>query len=134
MGWHCNLSKQAKEWITLAACSVISYDLGFKKVVGRKKSLQKWLQQIDNAVRHGNARSTIKIKHKGRTGTGYTDHITQAHPTYLHEMFWQATSLLGNDATYEEIARTMNLQSAGLQDLPTLTLDKLKLLQWFKEN
>jgi hypothetical protein len=83
---------------------------------------------MDNAVRHGNARSAIKIKHKGRTGTGYTDCITQAHPTYLHAMFRQATSLLANDATFEEIARTMNLQSAGLQDLPTLTLDKFKLL------
>jgi hypothetical protein len=121
------LCKRAKEQIALAACSVVSYDLGFKKVVG-KKSLEKWLQQIDNAVRHGNVRSAIRIKHKGRTGTGYTDRITQAHPTYLHEMFRQATRLLGDDATYEEIATTMNLQSAGLQDLPTLTLDKFKLL------
>jgi hypothetical protein len=49
-------------------------------------------------------------------------------------MFRQATNLLGDDAMYEEIARTMNLQSAGLQDLPTLTMDKFKLLRWFKKN
>jgi hypothetical protein len=72
LGWHCNLSKQAKEWIALTACSAVSYDLGFKKEVG-KKSLEKWLQQIDNVVSHGNARSVIRIKHKGRTGTGYPD-------------------------------------------------------------
>ncbi len=42
--------------------------------------------------------------------------------------------LLGDDATYEEIATTMNLQSAGLQDLPTLTLIKFTLLRWFKKN
>ena len=72
LGWHRNLSKQAKEWIALAACSAVSYDLGFKKEVG-KKSLEKWLQQIDNVVSHGNARSVIRIKHKGRTGTGYPD-------------------------------------------------------------
>jgi hypothetical protein len=73
-------------------------------------------------------------KTQGRTGTGYTDRITQAHPTYLHEMLWQTTSLLGNDATYEEISTMMNLQSAGLQDLPSLTLNQFMLLRWFKKN
>ncbi len=49
------------------------------------------------------------------------------HPT-LHEMFQQAPRLLGDDATYEEITTMMNLHPAGLQDLPTLTLGKFKLL------
>jgi hypothetical protein len=38
----------------------------------------------------------------------------------MHEMFWQATRLLGNDATYEEITTAMNPQSAGLQDMQHL--------------
>jgi hypothetical protein len=69
-----------------------------------------------------------KKKQEDRTGTGYNDCITRAHPTYRHEMVWQATILLGNDATYEEITTTMNLQTASLQDLPTLTLNKFSLL------
>ncbi len=61
-------------------------------------------------------------KHKDSMGSGYTDCITAAHPTHLHEMFRQATNLLGDDATYEEIAAMIKLQPAGLQDLPKLTL------------
>ncbi len=52
-------------------------------MVGRK-SLVNWLKQIDDAVKNGNARSAIRKKHKGRTGTGYADHITAAHLTNLH--------------------------------------------------
>jgi hypothetical protein len=53
---------------------------------------------------------------------------------YLHEMYRQATSLIGNDATFEETAAIMNLQPTGLEGLPTLTLNKLSLYRWFKKN
>jgi len=96
--------------------------------------LEKWLKEIDDAVRNRNARLALHIKHKGRAGTSYTDRITRAHPTYLHEMYRQATSLLGDDATFEETAAIMNLQSTGLEGLPTLTLNKLSLYWWFKKN
>jgi hypothetical protein len=50
-----------------------------------------------------------RVKHKGRAGTSYTDRITRAHPMYLHELYRQATSLLGDDATFEETAAMVNL-------------------------
>jgi hypothetical protein len=49
-------------------------------------------------------------------------------------MFRTATQLVGDDATFDLIARTMNLQSAVLENMPTLTLDKFKLYRWFRKN
>jgi hypothetical protein len=43
MGWKANLARQAKNMIALAACSLVSYDVGFKCVIGRK-SLKNWLK------------------------------------------------------------------------------------------
>jgi hypothetical protein len=49
-------------------------------------------------------------------------------------MYRQAISLLGDDATFEETAAMMNLQSTRLEGLSTLTLNKLSLYRWFKKN
>ncbi len=54
------------------------------------------------------------------------------HPTYLHDMWCQSTRILGNAATFQEIAMQINLQSAVLPDRPQL--DKFKLWRWFKKN
>ncbi len=97
--------------------------MGYKKLIGRK-SFNNWLKQIDNAVRYGNARSAIRLNHKDRTGTGYTDCNTAAHPTYLHELFRQATSLLGDNASFKELAMAINMNSAARADLPSLNLDR----------
>jgi hypothetical protein len=62
---------------------------------------------------------------KFRGKTSYTETISDAHPTYLHEMWCQATRNIGNTATLHEISIRMNLQSEALHDRPTLQLDKL---------
>jgi hypothetical protein len=112
-------------WQTqLAPCSLVLHDVGFQCVVGNK-SIDNWLKQIESAVSNGNVRNAIKTKHNGRIGTGYTYCISCSHPTYLHEMFQHSRTLLGDNATYKEIAGLMNLQSAGLENLPTLTLNKI---------
>ncbi len=131
MGWQRNLTKRAKKRIVLAACTLACYDLGFEKVVGIH-SLENWFKKIEESVRVTNARRAIKSGRAGRTA--YTDHITAAHPNYLHEMFRTATQLVGDDATFDLLARTMNLQSAALENMPTLTLDKFKLYRWFHKN
>jgi hypothetical protein len=94
--------------------------------------MENWLQKIEDSVIYTSLRQVMK---RGRAGgTAYTDRIAAAHPNYLHEMFRTATQLVGDDATFDLIARTMNLQSAALDNMPTLTLDKLKLYRWFRKN
>jgi hypothetical protein len=56
------------------------------------------------------------------------------YPEYLHEMFRHATDLLGDDATVKELALAMNLQSAAMEDRPSLRMNKFNLLRWFKKN
>ncbi len=84
MGYDRNLPKRAKQCIVDAACTLACYDLGFEQIVG-KKSLENWLKRIEDSVR---LTSTMRMIRRGKGGqTAYTDLITAAHPTYLHELF-----------------------------------------------
>ena len=69
---------------------------------------------------------------KGKTS--YMDMITDAYPTYLHEMWCQATQILGNATTFHEISIQRNLQTEALHERPTLQLEKFKLWRGFKKN
>jgi hypothetical protein len=49
-------------------------------------------------------------------------------------MFRHATELLCNDATFEELALAMDLQSTTVENMPLLRMNKFNLLRWFKKN
>ncbi len=113
MGWQTDLIKWAKARIALAACTLTSYDLGFEKIVG-KYSLERWLNKMEEFVRFNNVRQTMRRRTGGRTQC--IDLITAEHPEYLHEMYRHATELLGDEATFQELALAMNLQSATITE------------------
>ncbi len=125
MGYHHKLR------IGEAACTVVAYDYGYKSVVG-KYSRQNWIERIEDSVNYSSAKNEFQSKHKGKTS--YTGRIPMIYPTYLHNLGRQATTLLGDNATFEELARAMNLQSSAEQNLPTLNLTMWTLLRWFKKN
>ena len=131
MGWKQDKSKRQKVRIAEAACMVVAYDLGYKKVKGMH-AFQSWMEQIEKSFSFSSAKNTIKSNRKGRTS--YTDQITADHPTYLHELYRHATDLVGTDATFEEIAWHMNLQSTVDETRPNLNLNKQSLYRWFKKN
>jgi hypothetical protein len=82
--------------------------------------LENWFKK-GRIVRVTNAKQAIKQGRAGRTA--YMDHITAAHPNYLHEMFRTATQLVKDDTTFDLPTRTMNLHAVALENMPTLTLD-----------
>jgi hypothetical protein len=49
-------------------------------------------------------------------------------------MYRHATELLCNDATFEELALAMDLQSTTVENMPLLRMNKFNLLRWFKKN
>ena len=94
--------------------------------------LEEWLKKIEDSFSFSSAKNVFRSKHKGKTS--YTDRITAVYPTYLHDLWRHATTLLGDNATFEEIAIQMNLQSTTEVFLPTLALIKWSLHRWFKKN
>jgi len=73
----------------------------------------------------------ISSKHKGIRSQ--TARVEAEHPTYLHELYQYATAILGNVATFAELAAQMNLLSA-VDKRPIMNLNKWSLLRWFKKN
>ncbi len=131
LGWHRDLFKREKERIALAACTIISYDLGYKRVTG-KYSLDKWLNRVEDSVRYSSSNTIVDNRHKGKTS--YTDRLTSNYPQYLHQLWQYATDLLGDTATFGEITQAMNQQSTTYEHLPTINLNKFSLYRWFKKN
>ncbi len=130
MGWHQEMPKRQKKRIAAVACAIVSYDYGYRNVLG-KFWLEKWLNRVENSILHSSSTAITTNNHKGKTS--YTDNITQQHPTYLHELFRAATNLLGDDATFARLTQQMNLQSEANENLPTLRLTKLQVFRWFKK-
>jgi hypothetical protein len=131
MGYRRDMLYRCKLRIAKAARTIVLYDLGYKKVTG-KYALEEWLKKIEDSFSFSSAKNVFRSKHKGKTS--YTDRITAVYPTYLHDLWRHATTLLGDNATFEEIAIQMNLQSTTEVFLPTLALIKWSLHRWFKKN
>jgi len=130
MGWHKDLSYWRKLRIAKAACNLFCYDLGYAKVTGERQ-LSAWIDKIDNSLSSSNSvRNVLKNKHKGKIS--YTDRITATHPEFLHNIWRYATTLLGQAATFPELAESMNLKSATEEGYPTLRLNQWSLSRWFK--
>jgi hypothetical protein len=59
--------------------------------------------------------------------------VEAEHPTYLHELYRHATTILGNVTTFAKLAAQMNLLSA-VDKRPTMNLNKWSLLRRLKKN
>jgi len=129
-GWDEMKSRREKEHIAQESCTLVCYDLGYKKITG-KYVLEKWLQQIKASITQSSAKNVLKSSHKGTTSQ--TDRISATHPTYLHYLYRRAVDILGDDATFSEIATQMNLIST-VDQRPTIHLNKDSLRRWFKKN
>jgi hypothetical protein len=131
MGWNKEHSRRGQEHVALASCTLVCYDLGYKTVTG-KYGLQQWLKQLKDSLPNSTARNIFHSRHRGTTSQ--MENIETAHPTYLHRLYQESTSILGNDATYAEIAAQMNLLSTVDDARPTIRLDKWSLQCWFKNH
>ncbi len=129
-GWQSTQTKSRKLLIAEAACNIICYDCGYKKNVG-KHGLDQWLKRISNSVAKSSTTAITNNKHTGKIS--YLDQITRQYPTYLHELYRSACQLVGDNATFDELARTMNMQSTAYQNLPNLRIHKLQLFRWLKK-
>jgi hypothetical protein len=101
-----------------------------KKGVG-KYGLEEWLKQFRASVLDTSASKMFSSKHKGIISQ--TARVEAEHPTYLHEHYQCATTIIGDVATFNEIATQINLLSMD-DKMPTMNLNKWSLQRWFKKN
>ena len=59
------------------------------------------------------------------------DRVDANDPTYLFSLYRYATGLLGDSATFDEIADVMTQKSAAEQEHETININRLQLLRWF---
>ena len=120
-------SKRAR--ITKAACTLVCYDLGYKKVF-RKTMVESWIKKKDDA-RMSSVRNGLKSKHKGRPGSTI-DYISSVDETYLHKLYQNATEVHGNTLMFLELATSMNQKITADQILPEpVTLSEWQVKRWF---
>ena len=125
------LSYAARERIAVAACTLISYDHGYKKVVGTT-SVHRWLNKFDQAITSGFTQDLLTNRHKGRKSK--SKQIDQRNPGHLHCLYRYATSILGDSTSFREIATTMNRKSAAEEENETINLNESTLRRWFKKH
>ena len=64
------------------------------------------VKKFINDLTIGLTKSILDMKHKGTKS--YTAQVQLRHPTFLHDLYRYATEILGDSATFEEIAIVMN--------------------------
>jgi hypothetical protein len=93
--------------------------------------LDKWLNDERESVVVNTTAGLSKNKNKGKISQ--TTAIKAEYLTYLHQLYWRSTAILGDDATFSEVASQMNLHST-VDPHPTISLNKWSLFRWFKKN
>jgi hypothetical protein len=120
--------------IALAAATIVSYDLGYKKVLGKIR-VNEWIRMIEQSARIG-SKKVLASKHKGRQ-TSYIDTVNAIDLTYLKQFYRYAMTLHGDAATYNDLANSMNAKANAENIIPDemkpLHLSVGQLKRWFKE-
>ena len=117
MGYTHQTTWTEKQRIALAACTLVCYDHGYKKVYG-SSSVHLWMEKIVNYMKFGGEKNVLANNHSGKTS--YMESVEQRNPTYLHQLFRHATTTLGDNATFEE-ASQLTRHSPGLHTMSSFT-------------
>ena len=130
-GWQNKMFSNAeRQRIAQAACTQVSYDLGYSKRISWSR-LEAWEKATDEYVAEGDT-SKLAPQHKG--AKSYIDRIEADHPGYVRELFRYSQVAKGYQASFEDLANCMCEKSdAPGEDRPTLTLHPLQVYRWFKK-
>ena len=110
------------------AAIVIMYDHGYQKLKSTEGLTRTWARRLDDAFVSEADQHPLKAKHKGRTA--YTDKLKRAELGYIHELYRKSERTLGNQTSFEDLARNMNAWSK----VPGETrFNAINVFRWFRQ-
>jgi hypothetical protein len=74
----------------------------------------------------------LKSRHKGTARGSFMTRIERDHPTYLVCLYRYATSIHGDDLTFQQLADTMNAKATIDQVIPGFNISMGQLKLWFR--
>lgn len=127
---YSNLNSKMRKDVLKLSAKLIMYDHGYKKVSGISNLDKTWGKRLEEAYLNGNNTQPLQSRHKG--STSYTDRLENAHPGYTRELYRYAEKTIGNQASYEQLARVMNEKSKQCPSKPLTRFNATNLYRWFK--
>ena len=133
---HSNLAadKETRKQVLEYSATLLFYDHGYKQVQGISSLDKTWGTRLENAFVNGSDTRPFLGRYTGRIS--YTDRLEKTHPGYIRQLYRYAEKTVGNQATFQSLANTMNKKSAvhNRNDGKPLTkFNKWNLWRWFKQ-
>ena len=130
---HADMSKKERKEVLALAARVILYDHGYKQIKGVEGLTRTWATRLDAAFVSGADQHPLKAHYKGRTA--YTDKLEKACPGYIRELYRYAERTVSNQASFEDLARTMNSKSnVPGEQRPETRFNAMNLYRWFHQH
>ncbi len=124
-------TKAERERIKEAACNLVCYDLGYKKRLG-VFMVDRWIEILEQSARIQVHLFGLKSRHKGTARGSFIAQVEREHHTYLISLYWYATSIYGDDLTFQQLADTMNVKANIDQVVPGFNVSVGQLKRWFR--
>ena len=124
-------SNSQKLRIAKAACNQVSYDCGFRTIIGFSQ-VQKWIRNLSTYLSTGQM-GILSPNHNGGR-KNYVLSVEQNNKGYLTYLWHHAIATLGPKATFSELTIAMNKKSLVQSDpRPTLNLHRIQVFRWFHD-
>ena len=112
---------------------MIAYDNGYS-IEFATNTIQTWDSKIKEHILQGMHFLNIGEKSISKR-VSVTASIEEAHPGYLHDLYRDATTKIGNNAGFDELAAQMVLSSTScLDNRPNIDISAYQLRKWFYDN
>lgn len=126
-----NLQPKLRKQVLKQAATVIFYDHGYKDVKGISNLDSTWNKRLDEAYLNGSDTNPLGGQHKG--SKKYTDKLEVSNPGLTRRLFRLATKELGCQASYQELAQSMNRYALTIADAPATRYNTTNVWRWFKQ-
>ena len=129
---HSNLKGAVDRDEVLRLCAkILFYDFGYKEVKGISNMYKTWDKRVQQSHQCGSDLHPLRSKVHGYPA--YTVQLEKDHPGYIRDLFRYAQKTIGYQASFEELARTMNEKSKTYSDKSDTKFNRMNLYRWFAQ-
>ena len=130
MAWS-KLERKDRKQVLVYSATIILYDHGYKKVKGSGELTKTWEKRLEAAYLSGADTNPLETRYKRRISLA--DRLDKEHPGYIRQLYRYAEKIIGNQASFEDLARTMNCKSFTEEEKPETKFNRVTLHRWFNQ-